>query len=399
MKETPTIRSSNSSTASNLKKTELIDDPQPAAAKLSGAAASADRAWLITQYERLLRERTIRHPVTYLLTRELGKGLQGVVYLAARHGARGCLTRHAIKIFNPSIYRNAENYWADMGRIARQTSRLQPIQIENLVSRDIYDEYHGIGYIQMAAIDGIDLQYLLDGSHLAITRGQSTDKEWSHFMDVLFRIEDGQFRLQPGIAVYIMRKILLGLTVMHREGFLHGDIKPSNVMIDRNGSIKLVDFGRAGTIGEPINILLGSPLYMAPELHRLEPAIVQSDLFSAGLVGLEMIRGRIWDSAVEEENLLAEKKRLHESLEQVVPSYARENSLLIHVLKRFTHIDPALRYSNAAEAEDSERGLRGIHRQLAQLGMDAEYDRELQRYVEKLCDPGTGHVNPRMDWH
>ncbi len=396
MKETQTIASGKQQAAGNLKATEPLDTP---AASNSGVRTplTTDRSWLIAQYQRLLREKVIRHPVTYLLTRELGKGLQGVVFLASRHGARGCVTRHAIKIFNPAIYRSVDRYWSDMGRIATQTSKLQPIHIENLVSRDIYDECHGIGFIQMAAIDGIDLQYLLDGSHMAITRGQSTDREWMHFMDVLFRSEDNQFRLQPGIAVYILRKILLGLTVMHREGFLHGDIKPSNVMIDRNGSIKLVDFGRAATIGEPINLLLGSPLYMAPEIHRLEPGTVQSDLFSAGLVGLEMICGKLWDSSVAADRLPEAKKRLHEQIDHMMPSYARENSLLTHVLRRFTHIDPALRYPSAAEAEDSERGLRGIHRQLSQLGMDAEYDRELQRYVEKLCDPGTGHVNPRMD--
>lgn len=358
--------------------------------------AMTDRAWLIDRYRRLLRDRAIRYPATYLMTRELGKGRQGSVFLAARHGARGCLTRHAIKVFDPSIYRTSESYWTDMGRIASQISKLQPIHNDNLVSRDFYDECNGIGFIQMAAIDGIDLQYLMDGSHLAITRSQSTDREWSHFMDVLFRVEDGCFRLQPGIAIYILRKALIGLSVMHREGFLHGDIKPSNIMIDRNGSIKLVDFGRAATIGEPVNILLGSPLYMAPEIHRMEPGFAQSDLFSAGLVGLEMICGRLWNPDIDVERIPEEKIRLHERIEQMVPPYARENKLLIYILKKFTHIDPAWRYATTMEAEDSDQGLRGIHRQLSLVDMDAEYDRELQRYMEKLNDPSTGHVNPRM---
>lgn len=392
MKETQTI--------SALKETVLLDETsiQGQTAPITTPAIISERTTLINQYQRLLREQAIRSPVTYLLPRELGKGRQGVVFLAIRHGARGCLTRHAIKVFDPSIYRSADSYINDMGRIAGQISRLQPIHSDNLVSRDLYEEYNGIGFVQMAAIDGIDLQYLLDSSHLAITRSQSTDKEWSHFTNVLFRIEDSRFRLQPGIATHILRKVLLGLAVMHQEGFLHGDIKPSNVMIDRSGSVKLVDFGRAATIGEPINILLGSPLYMAPELHRLEPGLVQSDLFSIGLMGLEMICGQLWDDNIELEDLPEAKERLHEQIETIVPGYARENGLLVHILKRLTHIDPSLRYHSASEAEDSERGLRGIHRQLSQLSMDAEYDRELQRYIEKLCDPATGHVNPRMDW-
>ncbi len=396
MNKTQTISEPSPLPATNGMKETVLNESTPVDATDS-PESQADRAELISNYRRLLRDRAIRYPVTYLLARELGHGRQGVVYLAARHGARGCMTRHAIKIFDPSIYRSAESYWTDMGRIAGQISRLQPIHNDNLVSREMYEECNGIGYIQMAAIDGIDLQYLMDSSHMAITRSQSSDKEWAHFMDVLFRVEDGLFRLQPGIAVYILRKVLIGLSVMHREGFLHGDIKPSNIMIDRNGSIKLVDFGRAAMIGEPINILLGSPLYMAPEIHRLEPGFVQSDLFSAGLVGLEMICGQLWGADVELDRLPEEKRRLHERIEEITPAYARENRLLVEILRRFTHIDPALRYASTTEAENSDRGLRGVHRQLSLLGMDAEYDRELQHYVEKLCDPTTGHVNPRMD--
>ncbi len=385
--------------AGDLKET-VLQGTQPGEqhANAAAQALTTDRSWLIGQYKKLLHERNIPRPITYLLTRELGKGRQGVVYMSMRHGARGCLTRHAIKIFDPSIYGSVAAYWTDMSRIATQTSRLQPIHTENLVSRDAYEECNGVGFVQMSAIDGIDLQYLLEGSHMAIARSQSTDKEWAHFMNVLFRIEDDRFRLQPGIAIYILRKILIGLTVMHKEGFLHGDVKPSNVMIDRSGSIKLVDFGRAATIGEPVNILLGSPLYMAPEIHRLEPGLVQSDLFSAGLVGLEMICGQLWEDSVNTNNLPAEKQKLHEQMEKKMPPYARENQMLIRILKRFTHIDPALRYASAIEAEDSEHGLRGVHRQLVQLEPGAEYGRELQRYVEKLCDPSTGYVNPRMNW-
>lgn len=375
--------------------TVIDESPAPG----DGGAAQGEARRLAEAYDAIIAEREIPYPVPYRLVRELGKGRQGIVFLAVRQGGRGCLTRHAVKLFNPAIYSTAERYWADMARVAAQVSQLQPIHSDCLVSRDVYDECRGIGYIQMTAIDGLDLQYLLSPSHLAIARSQSTDDEWRHFMNVLFRLEHDRFALQPGIAIYILRRILVGLDVMHSAGFLHGDVKPSNVMVDRHGSVKLVDFGRAAVIGERVSILLGSPLYMAPEIHNLEPGVPQSDIYSAGLVGAEMLRGSsIVDPAITDEPELMERKRtLLTDLGSAFPSYVRENDLLMSILTRMLQPEPRHRFRNALEAEGSSRGLRGVHRQLAHMGMDAEYDRELQTYLAKLADPATGHLNPYLD--
>jgi serine/threonine protein kinase len=352
---------------------------------------------LTANYRAVIRDKAISQPVPYRFARELGKGRQGVVFLATRQGGRGCLTRHAIKLHDPGIYSNAEKYWTDMGRLASQVSKLQPVHSDNLVTRETYDETQGIGYLQMAVIDGIDLQYLLGGTHLGIARSQSTDEEWEHFMNTLFRLDEGRFMLQPGVALYILRKVLLGLMVLHEANYLHADIKPSNIMIDRMGSVKLVDFGRAVEIGEPISILLGSPLYMAPETHRLEPGMAQSDLFSTGLVGLEMLRGESLRDCMEmsDEQLLQFKLTLMDRVEEMLPEHIRQSKRLVKVMKRFLHPNPTHRYSSAKEAEESYYRLRGIYREMG-LDADAEYDRELLMYLEKISDPSTGHLNPRL---
>jgi len=62
-------------------------------------------------------------------------------FLGMRQGARGCITRHAIKLFDPSIYPGPEQYWTDMGRIAAQTSLWQIVSSPNLVARDVYEEH------------------------------------------------------------------------------------------------------------------------------------------------------------------------------------------------------------------------------------------------------------------
>lgn len=353
---------------------------------------------LIANYQGIIQKRGIEQPIPYQFSRELGKGRQGVVFLATRQGGRGCHTRHAIKIHDPGIYSSAEKYWTDMGRLASQVSKLQPVHSDNLVTRDTYDETHGIGYLQMAVIDGIDLQYLLSGSHLAIARSQSTDEEWEYFMNTLFRLEEARFMLQPGVALYILRKILMGLMVLHDANYLHADIKPSNIMIDRMGSVKLVDFGRAVEIGEKISILLGSPIYMAPETHRLEPGRAQTDLFSAGMVALEMLTGQSLQACndMDDETLLQFKLFLHGQVESLLPPNLQKSKRIVRLLKRFLDPKPEQRYSSAREAEESYYRLRGIYREIG-MDADAEYDRELLTYLHKITDPNTGFLNPRLE--
>ena len=365
-------------------------------APVGAPPSDADRRLLET-YGAILQERALRHPVPYHFVRELGKGRQGIVFLAIRQGARGCLTRHAIKIHDPGIYSSAETYWSDMARLASQVSKLQPVNSDNLSMSEAYDEQDGIGYLQMAVIDGIDLQYLLDGTHVAIARSQSSDEEWEHFLKLLFRVDEGRFRLQPGLAFYILRKVLMGLAVIHEAGYLHADIKPSNIMIDRNGGVKLVDFGRAVGIGEPITILIGSPLYMAPETHRLEPGYAQADIFGAGLVFLEMLRGQtmIDYAHLTDAQLLAFKLGLPDQLETLLPPHVASSKKLVRMLRRLMHPDYQRRFASAREAEEYQYRLRGINREMG-LPTDAEYDRELQCYLEKISDPETGHLNPRL---
>lgn len=341
---------------------------------------------LYRNYKAIIRDRNIYYPVAYRLVRELGHGRQGRVFLGLRQGARGCVTRHAIKIFDPSIYTSAESYWTDMGRIANQVSELQTVQTPNLTSRDIYEEFNGIGYMQMQVVDGVDLSYLLSREHLDIVKARSTPEEWARFMDVIFRVEDNKIKIQTGIALYIMRQMLRGLETLHERGFVHSDIKPANIMIDRLGYVKLVDFGRAVKANEKMTILFGSPLFMAPETHRREPNVIESDIYSVGLVGLEMLRGEplVNMAGMTEKDLLDFKMSLPDRLPEILPSYVLQNSQLVRMIRRFIEPEAQKRYHKADEAESGKQGLRIVHQQLTQLGKDAEYGRELQAYISKI---------------
>ncbi len=354
---------------------------------------------LLTNYRAILQARAIYYPVAYRFTEELGRGRQGVVFLGLRQGARGSVTRHAIKVFDPSIYPSAKKYWTDMGRIAAQTSKLQTIKSPNLVSPDIYEEYNGIGYVQMERVNGCGLRYLLDGQHLERVRKASTPKEWAAFTDVIFRLENNRLSIQPGVAVYILRRVLRALETLHDQGFVHCDIKPSNIMIDRLGYPKVIDYGRANTINEQISFLLGTPLFMAPEIHRREQTMVQSDLYSIGLVALEMLRGEplLKGPKISEADLLGYKMDLCNRLPSLLPSHVLRNTQFVDTLRKFLHPDPSKRFASAQEAESGAAGLILVHKQLALSGQDTEYGRELENYIDKLVDPRIGHVDVGQD--
>lgn len=351
-------------------------------------------AQLVAHYRAIVQARALYYPVAYRFTKELGRGRQGIVYLGLRQGARGCVTRHAIKVFDPGIYPNAKKYWTDMGRIAAQTSKLQNVKSPNLVAPDIYEEYNGIGYVQMERVDGVGLRYLLDGQHLARARRNSDAKEWNTFTDVIFRLSENRVAIQPGVAIYIMRRVLRALESLHDLGFVHCDVKPSNIMIDRLGYTKLIDYGRANTINEKLSFLLGTPLFMAPEMHRRETALPQSDIYAVGLVGLEMLRGQplLTGTGMNEAELLQYKLTLCERLPELLPEHVRRNSEFVEVMRRFLNPDPKKRFASAQEAESGPGGLILVHKQLALLGQDTEYGRELEGYLTKLVDPRTGQV-------
>ena len=97
------------------------------------------------------------------------------------------------------------------------------------------------------------------------------------------------------------RQVLQGLGAAHRIGLIHRDVKPSNVLSTSHGDWKVADFGIAKEIAKEAdsdptltatNEVLGSPGYMAPERVTGQPATVQSDLYSVGVLMYEALSGR-----------------------------------------------------------------------------------------------------------
>jgi tRNA A-37 threonylcarbamoyl transferase component Bud32/DNA-directed RNA polymerase subunit RPC12/RpoP len=83
-----------------------------------------------------------------------------------------------------------------------------------------------------------------------------------------------------------------GLSALNREGLVHGDIKPGNIVLDRDGKAKLVDFGLSGMTRHKDGGLVGTPNYIAPELLKGSPDTHRSDLYSFGTTLYHLLSGR-----------------------------------------------------------------------------------------------------------
>ncbi len=96
--------------------------------------------------------------------------------------------------------------------------------------------------------------------------------------------------LTPEAALTLMKGSLRGLGALHRQGVVHRDYKPENVMVDATGATKLVDYGIAAPVGEFAGIA-GTPLYMAPEQWAGEPSTAASDVYAASATFVESLTG------------------------------------------------------------------------------------------------------------
>ena len=157
--------------------------------------------------------------------------------------------------------------------------------------------------------------------------------------------------LHPIEAVRIMMQIVSAIAAAHQNRIIHRDIKPQNILIDREGNVKITDFGIAVALSDTsltqTNTLLGSVHYLSPEQARGGMATIQTDIYALGIVLYELLTGRVQfdgESAVS-----IALKHFQEPLPPVMnPSVMIPQSLENIVLKA-TAKDPMNRYRSCYE--------------------------------------------------
>jgi eukaryotic-like serine/threonine-protein kinase len=352
---------------------------------MSAGIYDKDGAELLTQYETLLKNNSVSWAAEYKKIRILGKGGQGVVYLSERQGTDLFRLPVALKIFSPESYRDVPSYVDDMVRIADIASRVALIQHDNLLDLHNFIEHGGVRIMIMEWIDGYDLRDLMTEQVYEQSRTKLRPERWTHVNQVILCKGPVQPRLKPGVAIQILRECLAGLAALHRDGIVHGDIKPANIMVKRTGNAKIIDIGSAMDLDQASARRMWSPAYAAPEVLAGGKNTPQSDLASLGYVLIEMLAGQSpFEGLSDLRSLLAAKRDLDKRLKSLLPDDVSCNEMLLNLCQKLIAPDPAKRFRDAQAADLDRKGAADFHRQLVKGDLASEYEHDLRLWLEEL---------------
>jgi TolB-like protein len=149
------------------------------------------------------------------------------------------------------------------------------------------------------------------------------------------------------------------LAAVHDAGLLHRDVKAHNVMLDSSGRVLLMDFGAGRELDDRVPDLAGTPLYLAPEVFRGQPATVQSDIYSLGVLLYHLLTGAYPVQAATVDEL----RRAHEANSRPDLSLLRGPTRFTKIVARALEPSPATRYRSAQEiSADLDRMIRATVR-------------------------------------
>ena len=258
----------------------------------------------------------------YEILGPLGRGGMGMVYKAFDRELGETV---AIKVLRPDVARESgrvEQRFRSEIRLARR------VRHRNVCSVYGDGEHRGLLYICMENVEGENLAHAARAAG-----GLPEDEAWSATLQVAD-----------------------GLRAIHEVGVVHRDLKTANLMRDRKGVVRVMDFGIAKQQGASGGVtvtatgsLMGTPEYMSPEQLRGDPVDFRSDLYSLGIVTYELFTGGL--PFHSETPVATIVRQLHDAPFLEIPALPGP---LRPVLARALAKDPAERY---ASAEDMRRAL------------------------------------------
>jgi eukaryotic-like serine/threonine-protein kinase len=373
---------------------EQGSDSLKAPSRKGAAAARANP--LIARYETILKRQELAWASRRPFLRCLGTGGQGIVFLSQRQGADDFQRRVALKVFSPAPYDNVASYETEMGRIACVAARVARIQQDNLVDVHNFIKHRGIRLLEMEWVDGYDLQRLCRRQVFDQIHTNVTAERWEYINN--FTVTQGKetLRFKPGIAMSVLRGCLAAVAALHREGIVHSDLKPSNIMLKRTGSTKIIDVGSAFDLYESPPTGRCTPAYAAPEVLEGQPGSPQSDLASLGYVLLEMLCGvQPFAGKARFGELLRAKKEILERLPNLLPPEEFAYSeLLIKLIRRLVDPDPSQRFPSAEAADLAEDGAAEFLRQLVKGDLASEYHADVRQWIYDIEHSGGVDERP-----
>ena len=197
----------------------------------------------------------------YKIIGKIGSGGMANVYLA-----QDLILERQVAVKMMSLTFNEDEESDNLRRFQREALSTTELIHPNIVN--IYDIGEGERpYIVMEYVEGTDLKKYIQENH----------------------------PIPYSKVIKIMSQILSGISYAHRNGVIHRDIKPHNILIDKEGTVKITDFGIAVALSQnsitQTNSILGSVQYISPEQARGNMVTKQSDIYSLGIVLYEMLTG------------------------------------------------------------------------------------------------------------
>ncbi len=155
-------------------------------------------------------------------------------------------------------------------------------------------------------------------------------------------------------AVEYLIQICRGLTACHEQGVIHRDIKPQNILVKTDGTVKIVDFGIAKSLDSAKrmqltqeNIIIGTPTYLAPEIIKGAEPSSQSDIFATGITFYYMLTGRLPFNGKNQMALLDAIR--NQPVEFTEEEHERIPSLFIDIVCKMLEKSPEDRFSSCEE--------------------------------------------------
>jgi class 3 adenylate cyclase/tetratricopeptide (TPR) repeat protein len=265
-------------------------------------------------------------PERYSVLERLGVGGMATVY-KAWDSVLGTVV--ALKVLKPELASQSkylERLKAEVG-LARQVTHKNVCRIHDLT------EYKGSACISMEFVDGQSLAQTLKAV--------------------------GPFPVAQGIT--LAHQICDGLSECHRQGVVHRDLKPSNVMRDREGAVKVMDFGIARPAGSTASEgIIGTPSYSSPEQAKEQPVDRRTDIYATGLILYEILTGsRCFEGEDRWQVMnrqIQERPRPPRELRSNIPSYLEQ------VILKCLEKDPSMRFQSMEQLAVALRPQGGLAR-------------------------------------
>jgi tetratricopeptide (TPR) repeat protein/tRNA A-37 threonylcarbamoyl transferase component Bud32 len=264
----------------------------------------------------------------YQVIEELGKGGMGRVYKVFDTDIK---EKVALKLLKPEIASDRET----IERFSNELKYARKISHRNVCRMYDLGKAEGTHFITMEYVHGEDLKSMI-------------------------RMSTG---LTVGTVLSVGKQVCDGLAEAHSLGVVHRDLKPQNIMIDKGGNAKIMDFGIARSIREKgitgPSVMIGTPEYMSPEQAEAKEIDHRSDIYSLGIILYEMATGRVpFEGETALSIAMKHKGEIPKNPKQFNPNIPDD---LSGVILKCLEKDKAKRYQTAAdvrsELEKIEKGI------------------------------------------